>query len=406
MNAEIISVGTEIIIGSTLNTNVQYITQKLLEIGIDVLFHTSVTDNSDLLKDVTNIGLKRVDLLIFTGGLGPTEDDITKEIVSETLGLKLIPNTFLEDNLKKHFNKMNRSMTSNNIKQSYLPEGSKSLPNKIGTAPGVYIEKDNKIIILLPGPPKEMKSMFDDQVVPLIKQNFIIKTKTINTVGIGESYLEMMLKDIIKDNKDLTIATYAQEGKVDIKIMSKGKDIKIIDNNLNRVVEEIDKIISKYIYSYDNESIEEVVFKKLIEQNKKIAFCESCTGGLIASMFTRLPGASEVFDRGIISYSNRSKIEELNVNEDILFKYGAVSEEIAIEMARGLLYKTGVDIVLSTTGIAGPSGGTQEKPIGLVYIGIATKNNSYAVKTILNGQRSSIQNKATLIAFNEIRKIL
>ncbi len=406
MKAEIISVGTEIIIGSTLNTNVQYITQRLSEIGIDVLFHTSVTDDPELLKDVVNIGLERVDLLIFTGGLGPTEDDMIKEAVSEILGLNLVLNSFLEANIKEYFNKMNRSMPSNNIKQAYLPEGSKFLINKIGTAPGIYIEKDNKVIILLPGPPKEMISMFNDQVVPLIKQNSIIKIKTINTIGIGESSLEMMLKDIIEEEKDFTIATYAQEGKVDIKIMAKGNDIEVIESNLDKIIKAIDNKASKYIYSYDNESIEEVVYKKLLEQNKKIAFCESCTGGLIASMFTRIPGASKVFDRCIVSYSNRSKIEELNIDEDILSKYGAVSEEIALEMAKGLLKKTGVDITLSTTGIAGPTGKTRENPIGLVYIGIATKDNSYVVKTTLSGDRDSIQNKAALIAFNELRKAL
>lgn len=406
MKAEIVSVGTEIIIGSTLNTNAQYIAQKLLEIGIDVLFHTTVTDEPELLKDVINVGLERADLLIFTGGLGPTEDDMTKEIVSQTLGLNLIPNSFLENNLKKYFEKTNRSMSSNNIKQTYLPEGSKFLANKIGTAPGVYIEKDNKILILLPGPPREMKLMFNYQVIPLIKQDFIIKTKTINTIGIGESSLEIMLKDIIQEKSDTVVATYAQEGKVDIKIITKGKDIEIVNNNLNKTIEAIDNKVSKYIYSYNDKAIEEIVYEKLIEQNKKIAFCESCTGGLVANMFTKIPGASKVFDRCIVSYSNKSKMEELNVKKETLSRYGAVSEETALEMAEGLLRKTGVDIALSTTGIAGPSGGTPEKPVGLVYIGIATKDDSYVIKANLNGERSSIQRRAALIAFNELRKIL
>ncbi|HHV38584.1 MAG TPA: competence/damage-inducible protein A [Tepidimicrobium sp.] len=411
MKAEIVSVGTEIIMGSTLNTNVQYITQRLSEFGIDVLFHTSVTDDPELLREVTNIALERVDLIIFTGGLGPTQDDMTKEVVSDTLGLKLVLNPFIQNNIKEYFNRTNRPMPSNNIKQAYLPEDSKFLMNRVGTAPGIYIEKDNKIIILLPGPPREMKTMFDEQVVPLIKRDptimtKTIRTRTINTIGIGESALEMKLKDIIDKKEDIIIATYAQEGKVDVKIIVKENNIESADNKLDRIVASIDRRISKYIYSYDNESIEEVVYRKLLEQNKRIAFCESCTGGLITSMFTRIPGASKVFDRGIISYSNTSKMEELNIEEDILLKHGAVSETVALHMAKNLLDITGVDIALSTTGIAGPSGGTQGKPIGLVYIGIATKDNAYAVKVMLNGARHSIQNRAALRAFNELRKIL
>ena len=381
MKAEIISVGTEIILGSTLNTNTHYITQQLSEIGIDVLYHTSVGDDPSILKDVINIGLKRADLLIFTGGLGPTADDMTKEVVSETLGLELELDQAIQNDIKEYFNKINRPMSSNNTKQAYLPRGSKFLINEIGTAPGIYIEWNKKVLILLPGPPKEMELMFHNQVIPLIQQNSIIKIKTINTIGIGESTLEMVLKDLIEEKEIPTIATYAKEGSVDIKIVGKGKDREKVNTLLEETIEKIDSRISEYIYSYADETIEEVIYKKLKEKNMKIAFCESCTGGLISSKFIQIPGASEVFDRGIITYSNKSKTEELGVNKETLDKYGAVSEQTALEMATGLRDKTGVDIALSTTGIAGPSGGTKEKPVGLVFIGIATKDNSYAITT-------------------------
>jgi nicotinamide-nucleotide amidase len=404
--AEIISVGTEIILGSTLNTNTYYLTQKLSEIGIDVLYHTSVIDDSNILKEVLNIGLNRADLIIFTGGLGPTADDMTKETVSEALKINLQLDKNAENDIKKYFNKTNRPMSSNNIKQAYIPEGSKVLINEIGTAPGIYIEWDRKIIILLPGPPKEMKLMFNKYVIPLIKQNYIIKARTLNAIGIGESNLEMLIKDIIEAQENPTIATYAKEGEVAIKITGKGNDEKVVDNMLDEIVEKIDSKVSQYIYSYDDESIEEVVYKKLKSKNMKIAFCESCTGGLIASKFTSISGVSQVFDRGIVTYSNKSKIEELNVRKKTLEKYGPVSEQVALEMAKGLLEKTGVDIALSTTGLAGPSGGTKENPIGLIYIGIATKNSSFVVKSIFTGNRSSIQNRAMLKAFNELRKII
>jgi nicotinamide-nucleotide amidase len=403
---EVISVGTEIILGSTLNTNTYYITQRLAEIGIDVLFHTSVVDDSKLLKDVINVGLNRADILIFTGGLGPTADDMTKEVVSETLGLELKLDKDMECNIKKYFDKMNGSMPSNNTKQAYKPKGSQFLTNEMGTAPGIYIEWNGKILILLPGPPKEMKFMFDKYAIPLIKQDYTIKIKTINTIGIGESKLETVLKDIIQGQENPTIATYAKEGKVDIKVVARGSDEKKVDKLLNEIIEKIDGKIHKYIYSYNDESIEEVVYKKLKANNMKIAFCESCTGGLISSRFTSIPGVSEVFDRGIVTYSNRAKVEELGVKKNTLDKYGAVSEQVALEMATGLLNKAGVDIALSTTGLAGPSGGTEDKPVGLVYIGIAAKNHSFVFKSVFSGDRLSIQNRAALKAFDELRKII
>lgn len=406
MIAEIISVGTEIILGSTLNTNTYYLSKKLWEIGIDVLYHTSVKDNPKSLEQVIKIGLERSDILILTGGLGPTSDDITKEVVSKTLGLDLELNKMMEDNIKKYFSKNDQNMPSNNIKQAYLPKGAKFLTNEIGTAPGIYIEWNGRKIILLPGPPKEMTLMFNKYVIPLIQQDFIIKIKTINTIGIGESSLETLLLDIIKEQNNPSLATYAKEGRVDIKIIAKGCDETEVNSMLEDMTRKIEDRIAQYIYSYEDESIEEIVFKKLKSKNMKIAFCESCTGGLISTKLTRIPGASEVFDRGIITYSNISKVDEVDVNKNTLDKYGAVSKQVAIEMAKGLLRKTGVDIALSTTGIAGPSGGSELKPVGLVFIGIATKDSSYAIKSIFSGERKSIQNRAALRAFDELRKIL
>ena len=322
------------------------------------------------------------------------------------MGLELKLDKDMECNIKKYFDKMNGSMPSNNTKQAYKPKGSQFLTNEMGTAPGIYIEWNGKILILLPGPPKEMKFMFDKYAIPLIKQDYTIKIKTINTIGIGESKLETVLKDIIQGQENPTIATYAKEGKVDIKVVARGSDEKKVDKLLNEIIEKIDGKIHKYIYSYNDESIEEVVYKKLKANNMKIAFCESCTGGLISSRFTSIPGVSEVFDRGIVTYSNRANVEELGVKKNTLDKYGAVSEQVALEMATGLLNKAGVDIALSTTGLAGPSGGTEDKPVGLVYIGIAAKNHSFVFKSVFSGDRLSIQNRAALKAFDELRKII
>ncbi len=406
MRAEIITIGNELLSGNVLNTNTYYLTKRLSEIGIEVLYHTSVKDDAQMLKDVVNIGLNRADLLIFTGGLGPTYDDLSKEVISNSLGLNLTLNEECKKTIEDYFRKLNREMTPNNITQAYIPEGAKYLPNEVGTAPGIFIEWKDKVIVMLPGPPKEMQLMFDKYVVPFIKQDFVIIEKTIKTIDIGEAQVESTIQDIIKSNKDVYIATYAKDGIVDIKIVAKGRDKNSIDEILNDAINKIKNRIADYIYSYEDETIEEVVFKILKKNKMKVAFCESCTGGLISSKFTRIPGASEVFDRAYITYSNLSKMEDLGVSKDTLDKYGAVSKETALEMAKGLLNKTSVDVALSVTGIAGPSGGTETKPVGLVYIGICTKDSSKVVESLFGGDRVSIQNRAYLKAFNELRKFL
>ena len=406
MKAEIISIGTEVTTGGILNTNTKYLSTKLLDNGIEVSYHTSVSDDVDVIKEVFKIALERADLIITTGGLGPTDDDLTKEIIAETLGLKLIEDKKMEDNIKSIFNSLNRPMPINNKKQALLPEGGSFIVNEIGTAPGIYISKDNKKIIMLPGPPKEMKIMFEKHVSPIIKQDFFITTKSINTIGIGESALEMKIKDIILRYKDLTIATYAKEGAVEIKIIAKGQNRNIIEEGLKEVIKEIENEVGDYIYGFDNITIEETVFNLLKGKGYEVGFCESCTGGLISSRFTRIPGASEVLDRTIVTYSNKSKMEELGVKKETLEKYGAVSEETALEMAEGLLKKGDLDLALSTTGIAGPAGGSEEKPVGLVYIGITTKTKNKVLKFNFNGDRESIQNRTTTRAFAEIRNFL
>ncbi|MBU5293238.1 competence/damage-inducible protein A [Anaerosalibacter bizertensis] len=406
MKSEIISVGSELLLGNTVNTNASFLSRKLAELGIDVFYHTVVGDNVYRLKTITKIALDRSDLIIYTGGLGPTEDDLTKEVVSETLGVDLELDNVHLAKIKKYFEKRNMKMTDNNIKQAYIIKDSKVLNNDIGTAPGVFFNWKDKKIILLPGPPTEMKTMFNNYTAPLLKQDSIIKSKTIRTMGIGESSLEELIKDLVIEQSNPTIATYAKQGQVEIQVTGKGKNEKEIDLIIDPLVKEIDKRLGEYIYSYNNESIEEVFFKQLKKNHMTVAFCESCTGGLVSSRFTAIPGASQVFERGIVTYTNNSKIEELNVKESTLKTYGAVSEETAKEMSIGLLNKTNVDMALSITGIAGPTGGTKDKPVGLVYIGLASKDKSYVIKNIFTGSRQDIQNKAANKVFVEGRKYL
>ena len=406
MIAEIITIGTEITTGSTLNTHSKYISNKLLEIGIETYYHTSVDDNRERVKDVMNIALQRSDIIITTGGLGPTDDDMTKEVIAESLNLKLVNDKDMEQSIENIFNKLNKSMPSNNIKQSFKLEGSEFLKNSIGTAPGILLSKDNKKIIMLPGPPSEMELMFSNEVMPRIQEDYHIIKKSINLIGIGESQLEMDIKDLINNDPSIVIATFAKEGETEIKIIGKGNNEDLINKKISNIINTLQDRFHKYIYGFDNAPIEVVVFNILKERKLKIGFCESCTSGLISSRFGRIPGVSEVFDRGIVSYSNNSKVEELGVKLCTLERFGAVSKETAMEMAEGLRIKGNLDITLSVTGIAGPQGGTDDKPVGLVYLGISTKDETISIKCNFNGNRKTIQNKTCTRAFSELRNFL
>ena len=339
-----------------------------------------------------------------TGGLGPTQDDLTKETVAELLGKKLVLH---EESLKKiedFFIKLNRPMAKSNAKQAYLPEGSKIIKNSNGTAPGCIIETDNKVIIMLPGPPSEMKPMFEETVIPYFAELLPYKlvSKYLRIFGIGESSMEEKIIDLIESQTNPTIAPYAKEGEVTLRITAKcgkGEDAEVL---LNPVIEEIKLRLGNTVYSFKDEPLELVTGKLLIDSNITIAIAESCTGGIISGKLTNVPGISKVFNRGIISYSNEAKIENLKVSKDTLEKYGAVSMETAIEMANGVRKVANTDLGFSVTGIAGPDGGTDEKPIGLVYIALASKEGVECKKLQLWGNRDRIRNVAALHAFDMI----
>ncbi len=412
MNAEIISIGTEITTGSTLNTNVQYISERLLDLGIETLYHTTVDDNSERLKEVINIALNRVDLIITTGGLGPTEDDLTKEVFSEALGLNLIEDPLMLETIQNKFdlynsnNGKNEIMTKNNLKQAIKIEESSFLTNHIGTAPGTFLSKDNKKIILLPGPPEEMKTMFNREVEPLIKKDYYIIKKSINLSDIGESAVEMEIKDLLNNYKNIYIATFAKIGEVEIKIIGRGKNKEGLEKDINNIVKILEERFKRYIYGFDNVPIEKIVFDILKEKNYKIGFCESCTGGLISGSFSRIPGASQVLDRSIVTYSNQAKIEEVQVQEETIKKFTEVSKEVALEMAKGMLAHGDLDIALSVTGMAGPASDTDINPLGLVFIGITSKKSSNVIRLNLTGSRQFIQDKVVNRAFLELRNYL
>jgi nicotinamide-nucleotide amidase len=372
MQASIVSVGTELLFGQTINTNSAFLSERLNRMGIDVMYHFTVGDNPSRLEEILKEALLKTDLVITTGGLGPTQDDLTKEIVCQVMQDELVLNEPALLAIQQFFLKVNRPMTDNNLKQAYVPKSALVLQNEMGTAPGFALTRENKTIACLPGPPREMAAMFDSSLAPYIEKmtGSSIYYRMIRTYGIGESALETALMDLIDTQTDPTIATYAMEGECYLRVTSKRSSRQEAINSVDEMVKRIITRIGSYVYSLDGQNLVDVVASKLVEDGLTLSCAESCTGGLFAATLTRVPGISAVFDRGYVTYSNQAKMDELGVNAQTLEKYGAVSKETAIEMAMGVFRGTKSNICVSVTGIAGPDGGTLEKPVGLVHIAL------------------------------------
>lgn len=408
MNGEIICIGTEILLGDTLNSNSQYLSQELSSLGINLFYHTVVGDNPGRLKKVIELAIKRSDIIITTGGLGPTQDDLTKETIADILDIPLELHKPSLNYIESYFKNTGRKMTTNNIKQAYAPVGSIVVPNDNGTAPGIIIENNNKIFILLPGPPHEMTNMFKKSIFPYIlkKEKINFYSRYYKVVGIGESQLEDMLIDIIKDQTNPTIATYAGHNEILLRLTANSKDQDTADKVLQPYENLLMDRIGKNIYGGKEDTLEKVTGNLLIEKNITLSIAESCTGGMIASRLTSIPGISKVFHSGIVCYSNSAKENLIGVSSDILTSKGAVSPEVAEELCRKLYQKTKTDIVMSVTGIAGPGGATKDKPVGLVYIGILYKDKVEVRKYIFSGSREKVQERASQQALNILRKKL
>lgn len=408
MTAEILAVGTEILMGQIANTNAQYISRRLAELGINVYFHTVVGDNAGRLEETLKRALSRSDIVITTGGLGPTKDDLTKETISRALNRNLVLHEDILEKIKNYFEKRNRKMSEINIKQAYLPENSIVIPNPNGTAPGCIIEDSGKTVIMLPGPPKEMQPMFDETVFNYLRQKtgIMLVSKMLKIFGIGESDIETRLMDLIENQSNPTIAPYASQGEVTIRVTARCSNHDEAAALLSPVVGEIKSRLGDFVYSEDGEPLEKVVFNLLKENRLVLATAESCTGGLLAGKITDIPGSSEVFERGYVTYSNRAKAEDLGVSWDTLNKYGAVSRETAVEMVTGLKNKTGASAGVAITGIAGPGGGTEEKPVGLVYVAAYVNDNIVCKKLQLSGNRERIRNDSCLNALDMLRRLI
>jgi nicotinamide-nucleotide amidase len=408
MKAELISVGTELLLGDIINTNAQYIARRLADIGIFVYYQTVVGDNPQRLKEAYDIAFKRSELVITTGGLGPTKDDLTKEIAARYFNRKLLLDMDSLQKIETFFKNTNRTMTENNRKQALFPEGSKILPNPNGTAPGCIIKEGKKIIIMLPGPPKEMAPMFEASVMPYLEQfqDCVLVSKVLRVLGLGESLMEDKIKDIIDSQTNPTIAPYAKEGEATLRITARGRDKKEAEAIMAPVEKKIRDRLGDNIYGVGNTSIDEVVAKELIKRKLTIALAESCTGGLLAYRLVRNPGVSAVLIEGDVTYSNDAKMRRLNVKKETLDKFGAVSEQTALEMVQGIVKSSNADIGISVTGIAGPEGGTAEKPVGLVYVGLYIKGKTMVRKFNFSGNREKIQNRTVMNALDWLRREL
>ncbi len=408
MITEIISIGTELLLGDIIDSNANFIAQELTAVGFDIHYISTTGDNFRRMKEVLKIASERSDILITTGGLGPTDDDLTREAISEVSKKKLILNRDNKLEIENYFKDKNYRMVKSNYKQAYFPEGSEALSNNRGTAPGIWLDDGKNIYISLPGVPEEMKYMFKNEVLTRLKniQDKNIKSKILHLFGIGESDLENKIHDLLIKQSNPTFALLAGRGEVNIRITASGKNMDEINEDINNAEEELSSRIGKYIYGTDNDDFPRVIGNLLEKKEMSISVAESCTGGLLGSRFTSIPGSSYYFKGGVIAYSNKVKEEVLSVNSKILRKYGAVSEETAIAMARGVKKLLKTDLGISITGIAGPGGGTVSKSVGLVYIALSTSNDSYVYKLKLGGGRDWNQWMSSQYAFNYILNYL
>lgn len=408
MRAEILAVGTEILLGNIVNTNGQYIATRLAELGIDVYHQSVVGDNAERLKEAYELAFKRADLVITTGGLGPTKDDLTKEVAFDYFGKEAILHEDILVNIEELFKKLNVDMGESNKKQAYFPKDAVIMPNNNGTAPGCIIENGNKILAVLPGPPREMKAMFEESLVPYLSkfQDSILQSKTLRIIGMGESKVAELIEDIIDNSTNPTVAPYAKEGEVTLRITAKAKSLEEADNLIIPVEKAIRDRLGNEVYGEGETSIEEVLGKILVDNNLTIATAESCTGGLLAGRIIDYPGISAVFKEGVITYTNESKVKRLKVKKETLEKFGAVSSQTAAEMAEGIAKVAGTDIGISTTGIAGPGGGSDEKPVGLVYVGLYLKGEVKTKEFNLIGDRQRIRNSTVTRTLEWVRREL
>ena len=408
MIAEIVSVGTELLMGQVVNTDAQFIAQRLAPLGFQVFYHTTVGDNVKRLTAVVHQAVERSDVVVFTGGLGPTDDDLTKETVASALGLTVEPIPEEVDRLKKHFETRGYDFTPNNLKQASFPKSAYILPNAFGTAPGCIMTAENKTAILLPGPPRELFPMFQNHVMPYLERlsGNKLYSRELRIFGKGESTLTYELRDIIENQTNPTVAPYVKTGEVSLRVTALCQTLEEGEALARPMIDEIVSRVGDIVYSTIGESLPETCARMLLDENKTLAVAESCTGGLVASEFVAIPGCSSFLLEGCVTYSDQAKLRRLGVQQETLDAFGAVSEQCAREMAEGMRRSSGADYALATTGFAGPDGGTPQEPVGSIYLALSSPDGVMTKHVQLFGDRARIREVACLHAFDLLRRKL
>ncbi|MGD0036802.1 MAG: competence/damage-inducible protein A [Bacteroidota bacterium] len=410
MKAEIISIGDELLIGQVVNSNQSYIAEKLNSVGIFGDKMTTIGDDEDEILSAFQKAYASHDVVTVTGGLGPTHDDITRSVVCKFFNTDTIINEEALENVKRIFARRKSAPRKINEDQALVPRGCTVIQNRLGTAPGYFFEQNGKYFIVMPGVPYEMKAMMDDFLLPFFekhKTGLIIRHKTLKTTGIAESFLAEQIGDVHKmfsPDSGVTLAFLPSSLGVRLRITIKANALDEAESKIHDVETKLRSKVDKFIYSSDEKELEDVVGKLLSERKLTIAIAESCTGGLIADRITNVSGSSEYFERGIIAYSNKSKVEELGVPLELIHQHGAVSREVAEAMALGIRTTSNTDIGIAITGIAGPTGGSLEKPIGLIWIGYSDKNETFAMQFIFNGERRIVKERATQATLEFVRR--
>ncbi len=410
MKAETISVGTELLLGEITDTNATHISQQLAAIGVDLYYRHNVGDNLQRLTGVLRTALSRSDVIVLSGGLGPTADDITRDGIAGITGRPLRRDAAAVEHLKRFFAERGRVPTESNFKQCEAPEGGKLLPNTCGTAPGLFVEHEGAWIFAIPGPPPEMREMLRLSVLPRLVERATAEgggrlySRVLRLADIGESNVANLLEDVIEGQTDPTIALYASPGEVKIRLAGKSPDEAAATQRLDAMEALLRERLGAHVYALDEDVMETAVGKLLRERNATLATAESCTGGLLASRVTDISGSSDYFLGGVVSYANEAKIGVLGVPAGVIEEHGAVSEPCARAMAEGVRRCMGADWGVATTGIAGPTGGTPEKPVGLVYMAVAGPGGTICQEQTWPGTRDQFKQRVTQMALNLLRK--
>lgn len=415
MRAEIITIGDELLYGQIEDSNSTLMSEKLSDSGIEVVFKTSVGDDINRIAEAFDVARSRADVIVASGGLGPTSDDLTKKAIVKAFKRNLVFHQEILKQIEESFQKRGISMPKVNQNQALIPQGAKALSNLWGVAPGIFIEDEKILFFALPGVPVELKWMLENEVFPILKskmstgsggQEYFILHKKLRTTGIPESALFEKVEKLIDPKEEIKIAFLPSYLGVDVRLTMESGDKDLAQPKIDEYETKLRELLDTYIYGEEDQTLEEEVGKLLLEKKKTIAVAESCTGGLIGARFTNVSGSSRYFERGVVTYSNEAKVDLLHVPKELIEKYGAVSEEVAILMAEGVRKLANTDYGLSVTGIAGPSGGTAEKPVGLVYIGFAHENDSFAQKFIFGQDRNSNRERTAQSALNMVRLFL